>query len=63
MVEKLSEGNFYRDSCVTEGVIKKEMSAIEMHVPIQGWNEVDQFQLHREALQWIDYEGDEIVVL
>ena len=39
------------------------MSTSDTDVPIQGWNEVDQFQLHREALQWIDYEGDEIVVL
>ena len=30
---------------------------------IEKWNDGDQFQLHRQAMTWFGYEGDEITEL
>ena len=60
VISKLGEGTFYRDSCFSENVVEQKIDSVNVDVLMQKWNDQDQHQLHHEALQWINYQGDEI---
>ena len=50
-IDKFGEGTCYQDSYFEEGMHAKEMESVEVDVPMQGWSDGDQYQLHKEALQ------------
>ena len=60
MVNHLSKGTFYQDSYFNEEVVESQCVAVEVDTPIEKWSDRDQHQLHHEALQWLDFKGDEI---
>ena len=51
---------FYQESHFAENVTVKELEALDVDVLIDRWSDNDQHQLHHEALQWLDYDCDEI---
>ena len=60
MVEKLGSGIYYSQSYFSEQVTVNSMDSTEIDHPIERWDESNQYQLYHEALQWLDYKGDEI---
>ena len=60
MVEKLGSGIFYQDCYFSNNIGAQELQPNEVDVPIQSWDDQDQYQLYHEALQWMGYTSDEI---
>ena len=61
MVEKLSNGNFYRDSCFEENLAVEHCDEPQLAKnKIEKSNSHDQYQLCAESLKWLNFRSDEI---
>ena len=50
----------YENSYFSENATVRELMAEELDVPMTGWSDKDQCQLHHEALKYLNYARDEI---
>ena len=60
IVEKLSIEYFYRDSYFEENIIEEILLVKTMREKIKYWDDADQYQLYREAIDWFGFFGSEI---
>ena len=60
MVDNLSKGTFYHNSCFSEDIVESQHVTGETDVPIERWSERYQHQSNHDSLQWIDFKGGEI---
>jgi len=58
---KLGKGIFYDESFFASDVEVREYDGIKSCVEkIKGLDDIEQFQLYKEALAWMEYRGNEI---
>ena len=58
---KLGKGMFYDESYFTSDVEVKKCDGIKSSVDkTKGWDDVEQYQLCKEALSWLDYRSNEM---
>ena len=60
MVDKLGSGIFYSNSYFSDEVIVDNVNSDKVDSTIERWDDHDQYQLYHEALQWLNYTGDEV---
>ena len=61
--EKLGVRHYYRHSYFVEVAVEETLSNGNMNGKIDERNDDDQFQLCRDAMTWLGYDGDEITEL
>ena len=60
MVDKLGSGIFCSNSYFSDEVIVDNVNSDKVDSTIERWDDHDQYQLYHEALQWLNYTGDEV---